>query len=112
MRIRVFEDGLGLGRAAAEEASDILRRTIAAKGAARLVVATGRSQLDFLDAFTRSPGVEWAKVELFHLSEYVGLGPDHPASYRRVVYQAVVSRTGIRRFHPLDGDHFPERTCR
>ena len=70
----------------------------------RLVAATGQSQLDFLDTLSHAGGIEWPRVELFHLDEYVGLAADHPASFRRVLREHFVDRAGIRTFHALDGD--------
>jgi glucosamine-6-phosphate deaminase len=104
MKIRVFEDSAAVGRTAAGDAGARLRAIIASRGRARLVAATGTSQIAFLDALCEIPDVAWDRVELFHLDEYVGLSADHPASFRRFLRTRLVARTGIRQFHALDGD--------
>ena len=101
--IRVFEDKAGLSRAAAEHAAAAMRRAIAARGEARIVAATGTSQILFLQALTRAEGIDWARVELFHLDEYVGLGSTHPASFVKYLRERLIDKVGITRYHLLDG---------
>lgn len=103
MQIRVIPSVGDLNRAAATRAAASLRRALAVRGTARLVAATGSSQLDFLDLLVAEPDVDWARVELFHLDEYVGLSSTHPASFSRFMLDRVVARTGITRHHLLDG---------
>lgn len=111
MHIRTFETAAELSVVAAEEAASTLRTVISRRGSARLVAATGTSQIAFLDHLCRQPGIAWAEVELFHLDEYIGLPGNHPASFRRFLSERLIIPTGIRRAHLLDGDN-PERSVR
>lgn len=104
MRLLIFADKHSLAAAAAEQAATALRRAIAEGGRARVVAATGVSQFEFLEALTATAGIEWAKVELFHLDEYIGLPITHPASFRKFLMDRLVSKTGITVFHPIEGD--------
>jgi glucosamine-6-phosphate deaminase len=104
MLIRVFSDRVSLGRAAAEQAAVAIRRAIAEHGQARIIAATAASQLEFLDALTKVPEIEWSKVEVFHLDEYIGLPPTHPGSFRKMLLEQLVRKTGITHYHLLDGD--------
>ena len=71
---------------------------------ARLIAATGASQFEFLEALTRTPGIAWQRVELFHLDEYAGLALTHAASFRKYLLERLIRKTGIARFHLLDGE--------
>jgi glucosamine-6-phosphate deaminase len=104
MLIRVFRDKVSLSQAAAEQAATAIRRATTERGHARIIAATGASQFDFLDALTNVPGIEWAKVEAFHLDEYIGLAATHPASFRKFLTERLVSKTGIVNFHFIEGD--------
>ena len=104
MLIRVFSDRVSLGRAAAEQAAVAIRRAIAEHGQARIIAATAASQLEFLDALTKVPEIEWSKVEVFHLDEYIGLPLTHPGSFRKMLLEQLVRKTGITHYHLLDGD--------
>jgi len=104
MIVRILADGTSLAVAAAEQAAATLRRAIAENGRCRVVLATGNSQLAFLEALTRMPGIDWKKVEAFHLDEYVGLPVTHPASFRRYLQERFIGKAGIETFHGVEGD--------
>ena len=112
MKIRVDKDRRSLSEAAASHAADSLRSAVERTGKARLVAATGASQLDFLDALTAIADVPWARVELFHLDEYIGMPPSHPASFRRYLHERLIDKTGITNIHLLDGEGDPEEVRR
>ncbi len=104
MLLKVFSDKASLGRAAAEQASTAIRRAIAERGQARIIAATAASQLEFLDALAKAPGIDWTQLEAFHLDEYIGLPITHPGSFRKMLMEQLVRRTGISHYHLLDGD--------
>jgi glucosamine-6-phosphate deaminase len=102
--IRVFNDRVALGQAAAEQAATAIRRAIAERGHARIIAATAASQLEFLDALTKAPGIDWSKVEAFHLDEYIGLPVSHPGSFRKMLLEQLVQKTGMTNYHLIEGD--------
>ena len=104
MRIKTYIDRLTMSRAAARHAARALCNAIAARGDARLTAATGASQFDFLEALTTTAGIDWTRVEMFHLDEYVGVPLDHPASFRKYLIERLIDKTGITRYHLLDGE--------
>src|SRR5437016_1882416 len=107
-KIEVLADKYSLGQAAADHAARSLRRTLGDQGSARIVAATGASQFEFLDALTSAPGIDWSRVEVFHLDEYVGLPATHPASFRKYLLERLILKTGITKYHLLDGDDDPQ----
>ncbi|HEX6802774.1 MAG TPA: glucosamine-6-phosphate deaminase [Terriglobales bacterium] len=107
VQLSVFPDTHSLSRAAAQRAHNILRTSIRDHGRARLVAATGKSQLEFLQGLTSADDLDWSRVELFHLDEYIGLPLSHPGSLRRYLLEHLVRKTGITRYHFLDGEKEP-----
>jgi glucosamine-6-phosphate deaminase len=105
MLLRVFDDKAALGKAAAEQASSAIRHAISEHGRARIIAATAASQFEFLDALTKVADIDWARVEAFHLDEYVGLPITHPGSFRKMLVEQLVRKTGITSYHLLDGDN-------
>jgi glucosamine-6-phosphate deaminase len=105
--IRCFNDKGDLAKAAAEQAASILRETIQEKGKARLIAATGAAQFEFLDVVTRLSGIDWKRVEMFHLDEYIGLPQSHPASFCRFLRERLIQKTGIVNYHLLNGEEDP-----
>lgn len=112
MILKLAENKAALGKMAGEQAAESIRRAIAAHGRARIIAATGASQFDFLETLVGLPGVEWSKVELFHLDEYVGLPITHPGSFRKYLLERLIGKTGIALYYFLDGEQDPAEVCR
>jgi glucosamine-6-phosphate deaminase len=104
VQVKTYIDRSTMSRAAAMQAAETLRETVRARGDARIVAATGASQFEFLEALTGAPGIDWRRVELFHLDEYVGLAIDHPASFRRYLLERLIGKTGMTCYHLLDAE--------
>ncbi|MFM8573533.1 MAG: glucosamine-6-phosphate deaminase [Pirellula sp.] len=100
-----------MGAYSAKLAAMILRSAIAERGQARMIVATGSSQFEVLDALTREPDIDWSRIDGFHLDEYVGLGSDHPASFCGYLKSRFVDKVPLRSFHYLDGLQDPKTVC-
>jgi glucosamine-6-phosphate deaminase len=112
MLLRVFDDKVSLGKAAAAQAASAIRFAIAAQGRARVVAASAASQFEFLEALTATPGIQWEQVELFHLDEYIGLTMTHPASFCKFLQERLIAKTGISIYHLLDGSQDPVEVVR
>ena len=103
MKLHLEPNRRATSAAAARHAADSLRRVINRQSRARIVAATGASQLEFLEELTTLPDIEWTRIELFHLDEYVGIPESHPASFRRYLRENLIDKTGISQYHFLDG---------
>ena len=112
MIVKVFDDKHSLGKAAAEQASAAVRSAIHDSGCARIIVATGTSQLEFLDALTNAKNIDWQRVEMFHLDEYIGLPMSHPASFRKYLFERLIHKVNLAKYHLLDGDSDPAEVVR
>jgi glucosamine-6-phosphate deaminase len=112
MIVKVLPDSAALAAAAAADAGKRIRDAIAARGRARIIAATGASQIAFLGRLVREPDIDWSKVEMFHLDEYVGLPKDHPASFRKYLLERLIRPAGITNYHFLDGERDPNAVCR
>src|SRR5882757_3633043 len=112
LQIRILDTKQAVGKSAGQHAASSLRTALKTGRMARLVAATGASQFEFLDELTSAPDIDWSRVELFHLDEYVGLPVTHPASFRKYLFERLIHKTGITRYHLLDGDGDPESSIR
>jgi len=112
MVVRVFEERNSLGQAAAAQAATAIRDAIAKRGRARVVAASAASQFEFLEKLTATPGIDWKRVELFHLDEYIGLPMSHPASFCKFLQERLIGKTGITQHHLLNGEEDPAEVIR
>ena len=104
LQVRIFATLPDLASAAADDAAAVLKAAINARGHARAIIATGNSQDQFLDQLVQRAGIDWAKVELFHMDEYLGKPITHPASFRRYLKLRVFDRVHPQIAHYLEGD--------
>jgi glucosamine-6-phosphate deaminase len=102
--VHVYANQADLAGAAASDAQKCLKDVIVKRGSARVILATGNSQMQFLDKLIRLGGVDWSRVTLFHMDEYLGISADHKASFRRYMRERVESRIKPKVFHYLEGD--------
>jgi glucosamine-6-phosphate deaminase len=112
MTLTILDAPHDVERQAARHAARVLAGAIASTGSARLVAATGSSQIGLLRHLTAAPGIDWTRVELFHLDEYIGLGADHPAGFVRFLNDRLIGPTGIRTAYLLDGLGQPDVVIR
>lgn len=106
MEIRICKNSEALGKSAAAHVAEVLRECIKEQGYARIVLSTGASQFDTLSALVEEKGVDWSKVEMFHLDEYVDLPITHVASFRKYLQERFVDKVA-----PLAAVHFVDGTA-
>ncbi len=103
MEIRICENPVHLGEQAAKYTAEILRNAIREKGEARIVLSTGASQFDTIKSLVEQD-VDWSRVEMFHLDEYVGLPETHVASFRKYLKERFIEKVGpLKAVHLVDG---------
>jgi glucosamine-6-phosphate deaminase len=102
--VNVYATRESLGFEAARDAAHIINTAIDKTGAARIVVATGNSQLDLIDALTSRSDIDWKKVHVFHMDEYVGIPRTHPSSFRYWIKTRVEDRVHPASVDYLEGD--------
>ena len=106
MKVSISNDKPTMGKKAAAVGAEFIRRAIAERGTANVVLACAPSQNPTYDALVAEPGIDWGKVNIFHLDEYIGLKADHPASFRLNLHKTILDRLPQkpRAFHPIPGD--------
>ncbi|MBP8912442.1 MAG: glucosamine-6-phosphate deaminase [Phycisphaerae bacterium] len=110
----IYRNKKEAGAAAANSAAQAIRRAIRNKGQANIILATGASQFEMLEHLVASQGIDWLKVVMFHLDEYIGLGADHPASFRKYLQERFVDLvTPLKAVYFVRGDaEDPAEECR
>jgi glucosamine-6-phosphate deaminase len=94
-----------LGKAAGKEGAKLIRMTIERNGNANIILATGTSQFETLNQLISEPGIDWSKITMFHLDEYIGLPTTHPASFRKYLLERFVSKVpSLKAVYLIDGE--------
>jgi glucosamine-6-phosphate deaminase len=111
MNIKICDSKNALGQSAAEKGAEHISEAIRKNGHATIIVATGASQFEMLEALTRND-LDWSKVTAFHLDEYIGLPANHPASFRKYLKERFVDRVPLKQFHYINGEKDPVKECK
>jgi glucosamine-6-phosphate deaminase len=104
LAVQVFANGVDLGQNAAEAARTVLVQALEARGNASIILAAANSQVDTLVALVRLRGVDWSRITLFHMDEYLGIADSHPASFRCFLRERVELQVKPAGFHYIQGD--------
>jgi len=103
LKISIYENAKSMGNAAATFTAEILNKTIAEKGFANLILATGASQFSMLEAL-KEREIDWQKITVFHLDEYKGISEEHPASFRKYLKERILDEVAPKKIYFLHGD--------
>ncbi len=101
---QVYSSPAALGEASARDFAQALRQTLASRDVTSVIFASANSQLPFLEALRARQDIEWERVHVLHMDEYLGMPSDHPASFRRFLYDHLVRWVRPLGFHQLAGD--------
>ena len=101
----IYKTKQEMGAAAATSAAEVIKETIENKGRANIILATGTSQIEMLKNLVTADRIDWSKVTMFHLDEYIGLGAGHPASFRKFLKERFVDKVpDLKAVHFVNGD--------
>ena len=113
MEVLIKEDSAELGRAAGKVAGDLIRKVMAEKGQVNIILATGISQFETLKQLVSEDDIDWGKVVMFHLDEYIGLPESSPASFRKYLKERFIDKVPpLKASYLVNGESNPAEECR
>ncbi len=101
LAVSVYRSNEEMGIAAAQEAADALKRAVSERGVANIILAAANSQLTFLAALRNDKTIPWNKVNAFHMDEYLGIAPTHPASFPLFLRRHLLDHVNAKAFYAL-----------
>lgn len=113
MEIVISQSVKEMGQRAGSRAASLMRKAIGEKGNASIILATGTSQFETLSQLIAEQDIDWSKVVMFHLDEYIGLSIQHPASFRKYLKERFLARVPeLKTAHLIDGEKDPLSECK
>lgn len=105
MQLQLNDDPNASARQLADQAAAAIRAALDQRARATVVLATGVSQFAVLRQLAQADRIDWSRVTVFHLDEYIGLAPTHPASFRRYLHDRFLAHVGAApEFIAIGGD--------
>lgn len=104
LTVHVLEDEQTMAKSAAETAGRVMEEVIAARGSARIVLATAASQVSFYQALVANKGIDWSRITVFHLDEFLGLSEADPAGFGFFLTKHLLTQVPLGNVYKLRGD--------
>ena len=112
MNLKIFPNAVELGKSAGIAAANLIRLAIAAKGIAHIIMATGTSQFETINHLVKEKDIDWSKVTMFHLDEYIGLPVKHPASFRNYLKERFLNKLpSLKASYLINGETDASNEC-
>jgi glucosamine-6-phosphate deaminase len=112
METKIYSTSAELGKVAGATAATLIREAIEKNGSANITLATGTSQFETLKQLILEPAIDWSKIVMFHLDEYIGLPFTHPASFRKYLTDRFISKIpALKAAHLINGEADPKAEC-
>lgn len=112
MNIAIFQNPKEVGKAAGIAAAELIRKAIESRDTANIILATGTSQFETINQIVLEKNIDWSKVVMFHLDEYIGMPTTHPASFRKYLQERFLSKIApLKAAYLIDGEEDPKEEC-
>ncbi len=113
MEIILTKDPIELGKSAGSAAAELIINTIEKNGQANIILATGASQFETLKQLISEKDIDWSKVVMFHLDEYIGLPASSKASFRKYLKERFLDKVpALKATYLVNGETEPVRECK
>ena len=113
MNVNIQRDAKKLGIESGKRSAELIREIIKTKGSASIILATGSSQFETLNQLILEKGIEWNKVTMFHLDEYIGLPLPHKASFRKYLKERFLDKVPrLKAVNLINGETNPKEECK
>lgn len=110
LAVKVFENRKLMGKAAATDVADCIKQMLSEKKEINMVFAAAPSQNEFLEELVDS-GVEWERINAFHMDEYIGLPLDAEQRFGTFLKERIFGRVPFKSVHYINGQAQPEKEC-
>ena len=104
LRVRVFDTRQAMGECAGNEAAACIKALLEQKDVVNVMFAAAPSQNETLQTLCADPDIDWSRINAFHMDEYVGLDPSHPAGVRNFLRRAIFDHKPFKSVHLLNGN--------
>ncbi|GHE33305.1 glucosamine-6-phosphate deaminase [Sphingobacterium griseoflavum] len=113
MEIQTYETRKALGQAAGQQGARQIKEAIEKQGEANIILATGNSQFETIAALVADKTIDWSKVRMFHLDEYIGMSVTHKASFRKYLTERFLDQVSpLAEAILINGEDHPEQECK
>jgi len=105
--VKVFETRSDMGKNAAHDVSKKIKELLMKKDFINIIFAAAPSQNEFLAALSEEEGIDWSRINAFHMDEYVGLNKNAPQRFGEFLKQRIFGKVSFNEVYYIDGEADP-----
>ena len=103
LTVHVHANVAEMASAAAEASAKIIANAIQSRGSARIILATAVSQVEFFHCLVENPQIDWSRVTVFHLDEFLGITENSPSSFGYFLTKQLLSKVTVGAAYKING---------
>lgn len=104
LEVKVYPDRAKMGEAAASAVSEQIVKLLNQQEFVNIVFASAPSQNEFLAALVARPGIDWKRINAFHVDEYIGLAEGSPQRFGFFLREKLFKYMPFRTLNYINGN--------
>lgn len=111
LTVAIFKTRAEMGQAAARDVAEAIINLLKIQDEVNMVFASAPSQSEFLNALLTHTEIDWMRINVFHMDEYVGLGLEHDSSLSSYLRKTFLNGIPTKKNYFIDGTKNPLNEC-
>lgn len=111
LHVNTFDTRVEMGENAAAMGGKEIIALLGTKKTLNIIFAAAPSQDEMLEALIRQPGIDWQRINAFHMDEYIGLPADAPQSFGNYLSERIFKKVPFGSVNLINGREIPETEC-
>jgi glucosamine-6-phosphate deaminase len=112
LRVQIYSTRKEMGTIAAKDVAETIRALLANQQEVNMVFAAAPSQNEFLEALRMADGIDWQRINVFHMDEYVGLPADAPQRFGNFLKERIFDKLPFRSVNYIDCTRQQDEECK
>jgi glucosamine-6-phosphate deaminase len=102
LEVKVFFSREEMGAAAGKDAVECITKLLKQQDVVRIVFAAAPSQNELLRHLSIDTTIDWQRIDVFHMDEYMGLPTGAPQRFSSFLLKHLFQKVAPRRVHLID----------
>lgn len=102
LKVKIFENRALMGADAAKDIGNKIKELLKTKEHINMIFAAAPSQNDVLKSLIEDKGIEWERINAYHMDEYVGLSKEAPQGFGNFLREHIFGKVNFRSVNYID----------
>ncbi|MFD0693496.1 TIM barrel protein [Paenibacillus sp. GCM10027628] len=111
LHVQVYANRKEMGIMAGIQGAVKIRELLEKQEQLRIIFAAAPSQNEFLDTLSKQGGIDWKRITVFHMDEYMGLPDEAPQKFSHFLQTKLFDIVQPGQVHLLNSSNSPIEEC-